>query len=336
MPKISVIMPAYNVGEYIRTAIDSILGQTFKDWELIITDDCSTDNTVDIIEGFCKKHHNIRLIRRINNSGGARLPRKEAAHASTGDFIMTYDADDFLDNDYIEKMYNRLLETKANIVLGTLYFCNDKGELNGHFIPKTSFPLKNIMSGKDATKLLLGEVSISVSGLLIERQKYLDNISSGECEEDNYSYVDEIDQRRLLFNCEKVAFADTKYFYRQHSESLMHKKDIKRYNFLQTSKIIYEFAKTHYTEDDVFIKLQRDYIQSLMFCQRDFYFYNHHKAEFAKEATKIIKDAFEYAKKEKMQAQGRKQRISMLSYITFKGISHVYAILLKIKKQIKK
>ena len=194
MPKISVIMPAYNVGEYIRTAIDSILGQTFKDWELIITDDCSTDNTIDIIEGFCKKHHNIRLIRRINNSGGARLPRKEAAHASTGDFIMTYDADDFLDNDYIEKMYNRLLETEANIVLSTLYFCNYKGELNGHFIPKTSFPLKNIMSGKDATKLLLGEVAISVSGLLIERQKYLDNISSGESEEDNYSYVDEIDQ----------------------------------------------------------------------------------------------------------------------------------------------
>lgn len=333
MPKISVIMPAYNVGKYIRTAIYTILEQTFKDWELIITDDCSTDNTVDIIEGFCKKHHNIRLIRRINNSGGARLPRKEAAHASTGDFIMTYDADDFLDNDYIEKMYNRLLETKANIVLGTLYFCNDKGELNGHFIPKTSFPLKNIMSGKDATKLLLGEVAISVSGLLIERQKYLDNISSGKCEEDNYSYVDEIDQRRLLFSCEKVAFADTKYYYRQHSESLMHKKDIKRYNFLQTSKIIYEFAKTHYTENDIFIKLQKDYIQSLMFCQRDYYRYKHNKTPFSKKATRIIKDSFKYAKQERMLAHGFKQKVCMHSYFTFKIVTYIYNLFLRIKNK---
>ena len=333
MPKISVIMPAYNVGEYIRTAIDSILGQTFKDWELIITDDCSTDNTVDIIEGFCKKHHNIRLIRRINNSGGARLPRKEAAHASTGDFIMTYDADDFLDNDYIEKMYNRLLETKANIVLGTLYFCNDKGELNGHFIPKTSFPLKNIMSGKDATKLLLGEVSISVSGLLIERQKYLDNISSGESIEDNYSYVDEIDQRRLLLSCEKVAFADTKYYYRQHAESLMHKKDIKRYNFLQTSRSIYEFAKRNYTEEPLFFKLQKDYIQTLLFCQRDYYYYKHYKTEFANEALKIIKNSYTYAKQERMRPQGIKQKVCMHSYSIFKIVAYIYNLFLLINNK---
>ena len=227
-------------------------------------------------------------------------------------------------------MYNRLLETEANIVLSTLYFCNYKGELNGHFIPKTSFPLKNIMSGKDATKLLLGEVAISVSGLLIEKQKYLDNISSGESKEDNYSYVDEIDQRRLLFSCEKVAFADTKYYYRQHAESLMHKKDIKRYNFLQTSKSIYEFAKRNYTEKPLFIKLQKDYIQSLIFCQRDYYYYKHYKTDFAKEALKILKDSFAYAKQEKMHPHGFKQKVCMFSNSTFKVISCLYALFLKI------
>ena len=61
-------MPAYNAGEYISNAIESILAQTFKDWELVITDDCSTDNTVEIIESFCKEHKNIRLIRRSTNS----------------------------------------------------------------------------------------------------------------------------------------------------------------------------------------------------------------------------------------------------------------------------
>ena len=244
-------MPAYNAEEYISEAIESILAQTFKEWELVITDDCSTDNTVEIVEGFCKGHKNIRLIKRSTNSGAARLPRKESAFASTGEFIMTYDADDFLDYDYIEKMYNRQQETGADIILSTLHLCNRKGEMNGFCIPKVSFPLECIISGKEATKHLLGEVEISVSGLLIKREIYLENISTGKNEENNYSYVDEIDQRRLLFSCKNVAFANTKYYYRQHSESLMHQKNIKRYNILQTSKSIYEFAKRNYTEEQL-------------------------------------------------------------------------------------
>lgn len=336
MPKISVIMPAYNVGKYIGTAIDSIVNQTFKDWELIIADDHSTDNTVDIIENFCNKYHNIRLIKRANNSGGARLPRKEAAYAANGEFIMTYDADDFLDNDYIEKMYNRQIETGADIVLSTLQLCDHKGEPNGFCIPETSFSLECIIRGKEATKHLLGEVGISVSGLLIKRGIYIENISSGKDEENNYSYVDEIDQRRLLFNCDKVAFANTKYYYRQHPESLMHKKDIKRYNFLQTSKSIYGFAKEHYTEKELFIKLQKDFIQSLTFCQRDYFYYKHYRTDFAKEASKILKDSFYYTKQEKMCPQGFKQKVCMFSYCTFKAISCIYAFFLKTRNSTKR
>ena len=336
MYKVSIIMPAYNAEKYISQAIDSIIAQTFNEWELVIADDCSTDNTVKIVEGFCKEHKNIRLISRDTNSGGARLPRMEAALATSAGLIMTYDADDFLDTDYIEKMYNRKIETGSNIVLSTLYLCNSNGVSKGISIPKSDFDFDCTMTGKEATKYLLGEVAISVNGLLIDRGIYINNITTSNPEENNFPYVDEIDQRRLLFSCNKVAFTNTKYHYRQHSESLMHLKDIKRYNFLTTNTAIYEFTKTNYSDSSVFRKLQRDYILNLMYCQRDFYFYNHHKAEFAKEATKIIKDAFEYAKKENMQARGRKQRISMLSYIIFKGISHIYAILLKIKNQIKK
>lgn len=325
-------MPAYNAEKYISQAIDSIIAQTFKEWELVIADDCSTDNTVEIIEEYQKEHKNIRLIRRSANSGGARLPRMEAALATSAVLIMTYDADDFLDTDYIEKMYKRKMETGSNIVLSTLHLCNSDGKPKGISIPKSDFDFDSTMTGKEATKYLLGEVAISVNGLLIDRGIYINNITTSNPEQNCFAYVDEIDQRRLLFSCNKVAFAKTKYHYRQHSESLMHLKDIKRYNFLTANTAIYEFAKKNYTDYSVFRKMQKDYISNLMYCQRDFYFYNHHKTKFANEATKIIKDAFEYAKKEKMQAQGSKQRISMFSYITFKSISHIYAILLKIKK----
>lgn len=324
-------MPAYNAGKYISQAISSIIAQTFNEWELVIADDCSTDNTVEIIEEYQKEHKNIRLIRRSANSGGARLPRMEAALATSAGLIMTYDADDFLDTDYIEKMYNRKIETGSNIVLSTLYLCNSNGVSKGISIPKSHFDFDCTMTGKEATKYLLGEVAISVNGLLIDRGIYINNITTSNPEENNFPYVDEIDQRRLLFSCDKVAFAKTKYHYRQHSESLMHLKDIKRYNFLTANTAIYEFAKRNYTDYSVFKKLQKDYISNLMYCQRDFYFYNHHKAKFANEATKIIKDAFEYAKKEKMQTMGAKQKISMFSYYTFKIISFLYAIILNAK-----
>lgn len=323
-------MPAYNAEEYISEAIESILAQTFKEWELVITDDCSTDNTAEIIEHFCKEHKNIRLIKRNTNSGAARLPRKESAYASTGEFIMTYDADDFLDSDYIEKMYNRQIETKADIILSTLHLCNKEGKPNGVSIPKNNFPIECILTGKEATKYLLGEVAISVSGLLIKREIYLENISSGKNEENNYSYVDEIDQRRLLFSCGKVAFADTKYYYRQHPESLMHQKGIKRYNFLLTSKIIYEFAKNNYTEESLLAKLQKDYIQTLISCQRDYFYYRHYKTNFAKEVSRFLKDSFKYTKQEKMHPQGFKQKICMFSTHTFKPISYLYALFLNI------
>ena len=324
-------MPAYNAGKYISQAIDSIIEQTFNEWELVIADDCSTDNTVGIIEGYIREHKNIRLIRRDSNSGGARLPRMEAALATSAELIMTYDADDFLDTDYIEKMYNRKIETGSNIVLSILNLCNSNGVSKGTSIPNKDFDFDCTMTGKEATKYLLGEVAISVNGLLIDRGIYINNITTSNPEQNNFAYVDEIDQRRLLFSCDKVAFTNTKYHYRQHSESLMHLKDIKRYNFLTANTAIYEFAKRNYTDYSVFEKLQKDYISNLMYCQRDFYFYNHHKAKFANEVTKIIKDAFEYAKKEKMQTMGAKQKISMFSYYTFKIISFLYAIILNAK-----
>ena len=95
MSKVSIIMPAYNAREYISTAIDSIISQTYKDRELVVCDNCSSDNTVDIVEKYCRQHNNIVLIKRKENSGAARLPRKNASLATTGDFIMTFDADEF-------------------------------------------------------------------------------------------------------------------------------------------------------------------------------------------------------------------------------------------------
>lgn len=332
MPEISIIMPAYNAEKYIGFAIESIIRQTFKNWELIIVDDCSTDNTVDIVDDYSCKYKNIRLIRRCCNSGAARLPRREAAYAAKGNMIMTFDADDFLDKDYIEKMYNRKTETNSDITLGTLYFCDENGQTREYVIPKNNFDKNCIMTGVEATKLLLGEVAISVSGLLVDREIYLKNMSTTNKEYDNLSYVDEIDQRALLISCNKVSFADSGYYYRQHPGSLMHLNDARRYNILKTLEAIRNFAKKHYSDKEVFNKLDNEFITNLLYCYRDYYYNRHYKSAESANIKQRLNAAFYYTKKEKMCLNGIKQHICMATHHTLKFISYFYGTLLRIMK----
>lgn len=332
MPKVSIIMPAYNAAKYIGNAIESIVNQTFKDWELIIVDDCSADNTVNIIKEYSNRHNNIRLIKRNYNSGGARLPRREAAYAAEGELIMTFDADDFLDRDYIEKMHNRKVATSSDITLGTLYYCNDKGETKDYVIPARDFDTNRVLTGVEATRLLLGRVEISVNGLLVDKDIYIKNISSTNEQYDNLPYVDEIDQRNLLINCNKVSFTDARYYYRQHSESLMHLNDTRRYNILTTLEAIYQFAKSNYSDRAVFDKLDNDFITNLLYCYRDYYLKKHYKSTNSANIENILKNAYDFYRKENMRSTGIKQKLCMNTFCTLKFVSYLYGTYLRIKK----
>lgn len=332
MSKVSIIMPAYNAGEYISTAIDSIISQTYKDWELVVCDDCSSDNTVDIVEKYCRRYNNIVLVKRRENSGAARLPRKNAALATTGDFIMTFDADDFLDAEYIEKMYNRKQETKASIVLSHLVFCNEKGDLNGKEIPNNLFDYNQIMTGRQAAMHMLGEVRISVNGLLCDKELYINNIISQDKATDNCSFADEIDQRKLLMRNKTVAFADAKYYYRQQPGSLMHNTGVKRYDFLTSLEVIYRFAKENFDEEEVFKRLDNEFLTNLLFCQRDYYVYEHYKLKEKNIINEKIIKAYKFAKSEQMKPTNIKQRSCMLSYSLFQLISYIYSYYLKHKR----
>ena len=108
MPEYSIVMPAYNASKYIAIAIESVLQQTFQDWELVIVDDGSTDNTADIVQEFVQRDKRIRYDRLPQNTGSAFIPRKEAVLKSTADWIVTLDADDYLENCYLEKIHNKL------------------------------------------------------------------------------------------------------------------------------------------------------------------------------------------------------------------------------------
>lgn len=118
--KISIIVTSYNVENYIEQCINSILNQTFKDFELIIVDDGSTDDTVNKIKRFDK----VRLIQ--NKHSGAANCRNIGIANSLGKYICILDADDYFENNMLELMYNKMEKYDADIAISSAYKFDDK------------------------------------------------------------------------------------------------------------------------------------------------------------------------------------------------------------------
>lgn len=101
-PLVSVIMPSFNSSKHIEETVNSVLDQSFSDWELIIVDDCSSDNTVDIVEALSEKDNRIRLFKQSSNMGAASA-RNVALEESTGRYIAYLDSDDLWRETKLEK-----------------------------------------------------------------------------------------------------------------------------------------------------------------------------------------------------------------------------------------
>ena len=122
-PKLSVIIPLYNKAPYIRKALESVFAQTFKDWELIVVDDGSTDNSATICEKIIKEasqtiHNTLYIIHQTNS--GVSAARNTGAAASHGEFVCFLDADDWWEPTYLERMA-QLIEDYPE---AGLYACN--------------------------------------------------------------------------------------------------------------------------------------------------------------------------------------------------------------------
>lgn len=124
-PKISVIMPMYNVEKYVGCAIQSLLTQTFKDFEFIIVDDCSTDKSLDVAESF--KDPRIKIIKNEKNLG-AGLTRNVGLEIAVGDYIYFFDSDDALVPNALEILYDVAEKSQANVVSCTNYFIPSDNE----------------------------------------------------------------------------------------------------------------------------------------------------------------------------------------------------------------
>ena len=114
-PKVSIIVPCYNVENYLEDCINSLLRQTFKNIEIICVNDGSADNTLKILENFRNKDNSIKIINKEN--GGLSSARNAGVQKAEGDFITFIDSDDWVDDNYIEKLYNAAINNDCDIAI---------------------------------------------------------------------------------------------------------------------------------------------------------------------------------------------------------------------------
>ena len=168
-PKVSVIMSVYNSDKFLSESIESILNQTFRDFEFIIINDCSTDKSLDIIKKYSKNDNRIVLIENENNIGLTKSLNKGVKIAK-GNYIARIDADDTALNNRFEVQYN-FLEKNKNIFLvgGGTYEIDYKGKIIRRFLRITnSYLLK---------KDLLKKIVFIIHLFFLEMKKFIIEIN---------------------------------------------------------------------------------------------------------------------------------------------------------------
>lgn len=110
---VSVIMPTYNCGQFIEASVKSVLAQTITDWELIIVDDCSTDDTLSVLQPYLEKHPNI-CYHCLETNRGPAAARTEALRRASGKYVAFLDSDDLWSPDKLERQIDFMKKNGAS------------------------------------------------------------------------------------------------------------------------------------------------------------------------------------------------------------------------------
>lgn len=219
MAKISVIVPIYNVEEYLSRCIDSILNQTFTDFELILVDDGSPDNCGKICDEYALKYARIHVIHKEHGGpSDARNVGIDYAFTTNSEWITFVDSDDWVQKDYLNLLYNTALKYNVDISAGKKIFVDEKTVIEDD---------KNFIDCKITSDELFlrpnADVScisyISACAKLYKKELFSDvRFPYGKISEDKFT------THKLIFKCSHIAII-TKciYYYFTNENSILHR-----------------------------------------------------------------------------------------------------------------
>ena len=214
MTKLSIVMPVYNAGNELKRSIGSVLNQTYENWELIIINDGSTDNTLEVANSIAQMDDRVKIFSQDNSGPGAA--RNNGISKCTGDFVAFIDSDDYYDSEFLMSV-NTVNEISSKDIIFVDFVNEDK---NGKVYDCSNIyslrnKKKNELLSMQMTGLMPWGPVVKVSKLEIAKMFSFSNIDVGE--EAVFSFD-------LLSNCSSIGFVEKPLYHYVHNDSGQHTK----------------------------------------------------------------------------------------------------------------
>lgn len=287
-PLISVVMPAYNAAGYINESVSSILNQTLSDIEIIVVDDCSTDDTWNIVCELADTDNRIKTSRLDKNSGSAKYPRDVAVNMAAADWICWIDADDIVPADYLGKLFARQQNTDADIVCSQMIAFKNETNNVQYALPDLSLHNNGdmLVPGKEAVMKTIGTWTLNANGFLVKKKLW--QATSFFLNKDaNWMDADDVSTREMLLAADNVAFSDAVYYYRIHAEAITKKLSVKKFQTLITDGYVVKTIENAFGTGSHQARLARNqYVNRILSFLR---LYVVNKGAFSKEENNYIK-----------------------------------------------
>lgn len=234
-PVISIIVPSYNEEKNIGKCLDSILNQTFTDFEVICIDDNSTDSTFDIINEYSKKDS--RIIPLKNDGKGVSSARNKGLKNSKGEYIGFVDSDDYIQPQMYEFLYTAVKDNNCSLAICN-YLKSDKFEINNFSYSCKICPTRYFLCSKDNKFYDKNEFLFSSMCFKLVKKEMLKNVFF----EEHKIGEDTVFSSNIWKNTENFCFVDLPlYCYTQNNKSITHRTE--NYDILY--QIIYTIAKSY-------------------------------------------------------------------------------------------
>lgn len=314
----SVIIPIYNAEKVLERTIQSVLNQSYKNLELWLIDDCSTDSSFRISQKYEKLYPHVHAIQLGVNSGSAQKPIMTGFDMAQGDFVMVIGNDDEINDIFLEKMYE-IIKDKPNmdIVVPVMHVVHAVSNEKVGEYPRAGFDMSSILTGPEACRLTIPQWQFSTNGMIVRKELV------GYVREENpytYSNSDELTSRILLYHANNVAFSkDSKYIYYQYSTSITHKRSVKLYETLYTDTHLITFCEIHY--DKLLVREMCSKMLTHMIClYKDYLASRRYTVEEQCQIKGILRETYCFLKSKKHYLQLPKNRLYLSNWNVFSFI----------------
>lgn len=254
MTDISVVVPIHNVEVYLRTCVESILNQTYQEFELILVDDGSVDQSGIICDEYSKKSSKVRTIHQ--NNQGPSAARNKGMEVSEGKYITFVDADDYIEICYLENLWQSVKEYDADLVISGMYIVKEgikAKRQNGLMVAASEITMS--VSKKEAyQRMLEGKRTLLFAWGKLYNRRLFQKIKYPEGE----IYEDEKVICRIIEEADNIVCTSyVGYFYVQRSDSVTHSCMSKEHMMLlKNERILWNFIKSYYPEIEYLAKRQ--------------------------------------------------------------------------------